>query len=584
LLKAYFAIFLSDLPKTTQTNRNIAYIRMDGPTFIAKCFKNFGIEVIFGIVGIPITNTVAAAQKEKIKFIGMRNEQAAGYAAGAYGYMTQKPGICMTVAGPGMLNVISGMFNAQSNCWPLIVISAGSEGSEGTVRGSEEMGEGVGTFQQAPQMPVAAPVTKWSAKIPSLSELPRALSLAFRHATYGRPGPVYIEIPSHLFGEKVPENIHIPQGVPKPPLTEAYSEDLNQAIKLLSEAHKPLVVFGKGAAYSQAEIEANELIELTHFPVLTSPMGKGVISDDHKNAVNAARSLALKSADVILLVGARLNWMFHFGQGPRINPNAKIIQVEILPEQCHVNRNADVTLVGDCKIILRQLISSWKPSSFTNDSEWWKSLRQNVETNQANLEKKCKEETVPLGYHFTLKQIADGIPDNAILVSEGANTLDIGRVIIKSTKPRSRLDSSTTAAMGMALGFTIAASTVAPDRKIVAVVGDSAFGFSGMEVEVLCRYNLPVTIFLLNNNGIYSGIEEIEDVNNIPATGFVPKAHYEKVIEAFGGKGYCVETPDELRKVIPEAINSKVPTLVNIFINPRGPIPQNVQQNNQNQK
>lgn len=552
---------------------SVIMAELDAPTLIAKCLKQQGIRFIFGIVGIPVTRTACEAQNYGIQFVGMRNEQAASFAAGAIGYLTQYPAVCLTVAGPGMVNAIPGLLNAKANCWPMILLSASSEAEQ----------QGMGAFQESVQLEAARPYTKFCARIEKLLYFPNLLVQAIRHATYGRPGPVYLEVTANVFTETVSEKqITFPVCCPPPPQAAAPAQAIRDAIALLKNATRPLVIIGKGAAYACAEIELRRFIETTRFPFLPSPMGKGVIPDDHTFCVSAARSSALKDAETILLVGARLNWMFHFGQPPKFNSNVKIIQIDICPEEFHCNKDISVALCGDIKNVMQQINAEMKTNSiaFSLDSEWWCSLTKVIEKNKQELAKKVAKETIPLNYYYVLKQIQDSLPRDAVIVSEGANTLDIGRMIIQNYQPRSRLDSGTLGTMGVGMAYAIAAALVYPNRKIVAIEGDSAFGFSGMEVEVICRYRLPVTVFILNNNGIYSGIEKIEDTRRIPPTALLPNAHYEKIMEAFGGRGYCVATPDDLRRVLLEWKNThdSIPTLVNVIIDPHSPTPTNVAQ------
>jgi 2-hydroxyacyl-CoA lyase 1 len=350
-----------------------------------------------------------------------------------------------------------------------------------------------------------------------------------------------------------------------------------RAATLLASAKRPLIIVGKGAAYSRAEAELLLLARSQRLPVLPSPMAKGMIPDDHELLVSSARSAALKDADVILLVGARLNWMFEFGAAPKLSQDAHIIQIDVCAEQMGCNRASDVMLLGDARIVLAQLAETLAPHSPDLRHEWWQSLRKVCETNRRGLETLCMSPTQPMQYHFVLARINAALPEAALVVNEGANTMDVGRIVLSHSKPRCRLDAGTSGTMGIGVGYAIAASLVFGDdgkgRKVVTVQGDSAFGFSAMEVEVAVRYRLPITFIVLNNNGIYAGEECLDEAKRDPVSlspsVLSPEMRYDKLMEACGGRGFFVEVPEDLDVVLATAMKATGPTLINIKIDPR---------------
>lgn len=278
-----------------------------------------GIEYVFGIIGYPIIELSMAIQAAGLTYIGMRNEQSACYAAQAIGYLTGKPGVCLVVSGPGMLHCTGGMANAQVNCWPLLVLAGATF----------EDHEGIGGFQEYPQVEMSRPYCKYAARPANGALIPTHIEKAVRLATYGRPGAAYIDLPGNLLQAKV--NIeHIPKQYshPKPPLVCPDDDSVRKAVEVLRSAKRPLIIVGKGAAYARAEHSVRQLIENTNLPVLATPMGKGVVSDVAPQSVAAARTLALQKADVIVLLGARLNWILHFGRAPRYAEDVKVIQVD----------------------------------------------------------------------------------------------------------------------------------------------------------------------------------------------------------------------------------------------------------------
>jgi 2-hydroxyacyl-CoA lyase 1 len=297
-------------------------------------------------------------------------------------------------------------------------------------------------------------------------------------------------------------------------------------------------------------------------------MGKGVMPDDHPLSVGAARSHALREADVILLLGARLNWIMHFGLPPRFHQDVRIIQLDISAEQLSTNVPTEVGLIGDGQAVMAQVNAALDAEPFVYDADtpWRRSIAEKIDANRVTMESMANDDSTPMNYYRAFKDIKAAIPRDAIIVSEGANTMDIGRTQLNNYEPRTRLDAGSYGTMGVGFGFAVAASVVQQDRPVVSVSGDSAFGFSGMELETICRYNLPVTTIVLNNGGIGGGFEDWPADQPLPPSALSRTARYEKVVEAFGGQGYYVEDPGDLRPTLDKALSSGVPSVVHVLI------------------
>lgn len=542
-----------------ETEKAAPPVEVSGATVIARSLKQQGVDYMFGIVGFPVFDIARAAQKEGIKFIGFRNEQSASYAAGAVGYMTGRPGACLAVSGPGMVHGIAGLSNAWSNCWPMILLGGANDSYQ----------NGQGAFQEAPQVEAARPFTKYAARPDSLERVPFYIEQAVRSSIYGRPGAVYLDLPNDIISGRADESKLVERArCADPPRPQSDPKEIERALEALRSAKRPLVIVGKGAAYARAEDEVREFIKRTQLPFLPTPMGKGVIPDDDPLSVAPGRTFALQNADVILLLGARFNWILHFGSPPRFDKDVRVIQVEISAEEISTNVPTEVALVGDAKSIVGQLNEALEaePWTMAADHPWRQALAEPVERNRAAVAKMEQDDSVPMGYYRVLRAIREEAPREAIICSEGANTMDIGRTILPNFEPRQRLDAGSFGTMGVGLGFALAASAVHPGRKIIDVEGDSAFGFSGMEVETACRHNMPITFVIINNNGIGIGVDEIDPERNIPPWVYSVRAHYERVIEAFGGKGYYVTEPDQLAPTLKEAFADPRPNIVNIII------------------
>ncbi|XP_004385326.1 2-hydroxyacyl-CoA lyase 1 isoform X1 [Trichechus manatus latirostris] len=550
--------------------------QVSGAKVVAQALKTQGVEYVFGIVGVPVTEIAVAAQGLGIWYIGMRNEQAACYAASAIGYLTGRPGACLVVSGPGLIHALGGMANANMNCWPLIVIGGSSDRSQETM----------GAFQEFPQVEACRLYSKFSARPSSIEAIPTIIEKAVRSSIYGRPGACYVDIPADFVNLEVNANsIKYVECCMPPPVSMAETSAVRMAASVIRNAKQPLLVIGKGAAYARAEESIRKLVEQCKLPFLPTPMGKGVVPDNHPNCVRAARSRALQFADVIVLFGARLNWILHFGLPPRYQPDVKFIQVDICAEELGNNVRPAVTLLGDINAVTKQLLEQFDktPWQYPPESTWWKTLREKMKSNEAASKELASKISLPMNYYTVFYHVQEQLPRDCFVVSEGANTMDIGRTVLQNYLPRHRLDAGTFGTMGVGLGFAIAAALVAKDRhpgqRVICVEGDSAFGFSGMEVETICRYNLPIILLVVNNNGIYQGVDASswkemlnfrEAAAMAPPFCLLPNSHYEQVMTAFGGNGYFVQTPEELRKSLRQSLaDTAKPSLINIMIEPQ---------------
>ncbi len=532
-----------------------------GAELLARSLRQQGVRFIFGVVGVPVTPVAEAAQRLGISYIGMRNEQAASYAAQAAGYLTGRPQACLVVSGPGVVHALAGLANAQANCWPMLLIGGASPGYQ----------EGMGAFQEERQLLSTTPFTKLSRRVEHTGRIPFFVEQAVRTALFGRPGPVYLELPEEVIEGRVEGAAPEAPTVPEPPRPEAPAAAVEAALDELEAAERPLVVVGKGMAWARAEAEVRELVERTQLPFLATPMGKGVVPDSHPLSVAAARSTALREADVVLLLGARLNWMLHFGRPPRFREDVRVLQLDLAPEQIGQNVPAAVALVGDGRSVTRQLLDALEVRGweYPQESTWRTTLEAQVERNARQIEPMLADESAPMNYYRALREIRRALPPGSVIVSEGANTMDIGRTQLPNEEPRTRLDAGTHGTMGVGLGYAIAAACVDPDRPVVAVEGDSAFGFSGMELETAARYGLPITVVVLNNGGIGSGMPQQPPPAGMRAPGALSaEARYELLAEAFGGAGFRVDRPEELGPALEAALASEGPSVVNVAIDP----------------
>ena len=532
---------------------------IDGATLMARALKQQGVQFMYGIVGFPVIPIAMAAQAEGIRYIGMRNEQSASYAAQAAGYLLGRPQACLVVSGPGVVHALSGLANAQQNCWPMILIGGANTTDQ----------NGMQAFQEERQVQIASPFCKYAHGVERPERIPFYVEQAMRTALYGRPGAAYLDMPEDVISGVVEEdNIDFPPTIAEPPRSLAPPDNIEAALDVLEDAQKPLVIIGKGMAWARAEDDVRAFIERTQLPFLASPMGKGVMPDDHPLSVGAARTLALQEADTILLMGARFNWIMHFGLPPRFASKARVIQLDSTAEEISHNRQTEVALLGDGKAIVGQLNDALKNRQwfFPSDTDWQAALSEKAANNAAAVAPMVDDDAKPMNYYRAYRDIVDRLPKDAMIIGEGANTMDIGRTQMPNLEPRTRLDAGTYGTMGVGLGFAIAAATVHPDRPTIVVQGDSAFGFSGMEIETAARYSLPLKIIILNNGGIGGGAPEPEvGVDRLPHA-LMHGARYDKMAEAVGGRGFHVDDPADLGAALDEALAHDGLVIINVII------------------
>ena len=536
--------------------------QVTGMYILARALKNIGIKNVYGLVGIPITEAGYMVQGQGIRFVGFRHEQQAGMAAATEGYLTKTPGVLMTVSSLGFLNGLTATANATVNCYPMIQISGASDPTMVDMN--------VGTYEQLDQLNMARPLVKAAFRCSHAKDIPSAVNRAYRAAVSGRPGGVYIDMTTPALGEVMDADeaeklLYQPVDIYSPVAPNKAA--VERAVEVLTSAKRPVIILGKGAAYAQVDDKIKQLIETYKIPYFPMSMAKGLMPDDGPLSALSCRSTIMEQADVVMFIGARINWLLSFGKG-KWNQDAKLIQLDVEPEEIDRNRPIAAPVVGDMGESLDAILAALQGKTMSTDPQWIPSLQSETAAKNAKFAERL-EQAKPLMpmHHWTalgvIKPILAANPD-VILVNEGANTLDDTRDAISMSVPRHRVDCATWAIMGMGMGSAIGAA-VATGKKVVAIEGDSAFGFSGMDFSTICRFKLPVTVVIFNNGGIYNGVGEPMDKTSDPApTTLDINARYDKLGDAFGAQTYYVQTPDDLQKALTEAIASGKPSLIDV--------------------
>jgi oxalyl-CoA decarboxylase len=537
----------------------------DGFHLIIDALKLNDLDTIYTVPGIPITDLGRFAQAGGMRVISFRHEQHAGNAAAIAGFLTKKPGLCLTVSAPGFLNGLTALANATTNCFPMILMSGSSE--------REIVDLQQGDYEEMDQLAIAKPLCKAAFRILHAEDIGIGIARAIRAAVSGRPGGVYLDLPAKLLGQTLDVEAgrkSLVKVIDPAPCQIPAAESIARALDLLKNAKRPLIILGKGAAYAQADADIRALVEKSGIPYLPMSMAKGLLPDTHPQSAAAARSLALQKSDVVMMIGARLNWLLSHGKGKTWGPphSKQFIQIDIEAKEMDSNVEIAAPVVGDIgscvSALLKAMCDKWKAPP----AEWTSEIKEKVESNVERMAPRLQNNNVPMDYHGALGALRRIIKDrpDTVLVNEGANTLDFARSIIDIYQPRKRLDVGTWGIMGIGMGFAVAAA-IETGKPVLAVEGDSAFGFSGMELETICRYNLPVCVVVFNNNGIYRGTDTNPTGGpDVAPTVFVKDTRYEKMMEAFGGIGVYATSPDELTRAVTEALGSGKPTLINAII------------------
>lgn len=540
--------------------------QVTGMYILAESLKRLGLDKVYGLIGIPVTEAAYAMQLVGVKYVGFRFEQQAGMAAATHGFLTKQPGVLLTVSSLGFMNGLTATANATVNCYPMIQISGASDPQMVDMK--------MGTYEELDQLNTARPFVKAAFRCSHAKDIPGAVARAYRAAVSGRPGGVYIDMTTPALAEIMNREdaealYYTPVDIVAP--TAPNAEAVERAVQLLTNAKRPAVILGKGAAYAQVDDKIKKLIETYNIPYFPMSMAKGLMPDDGPLSALSCRSDIMSKSDVVLLLGARLNWLLSFGRG-KWNPEAKFIQLDVEPQEIDCNVPIAAPVVGDMGLSLDAILAGLEGKTLATDPAWLESLKAETQVKNAKFAKRLTDAStvMPMNHWSALsaiKPILEANPD-VILINEGANTLDDTRDAVNMSLPRHRVDCATWAIMGMGMGSAVGAA-VATGKSVVAIEGDSAFGFSGMDFGTICRFKLPVTVVIFNNGGIYNavGVNPSTDpsIKNDPApTTLDVEARYDKMGEVFGVANYYVTTPAEITKALTEAIASKAPAIINV--------------------
>jgi thiamine pyrophosphate-dependent acetolactate synthase large subunit-like protein len=524
-----------------------------GNDLVVKSLKDEGVDTVFYLTGGPMVDVASRCIEIGFRSVDVRHEQAAAMAAHAYSRVLGKPGVCFAASGPGATNLITGVGNAFLDAVPVVALGGASALSQA----------GMGAFQEMDQVGMFKPITKWSERVMDVRRVPEIINKAFRVATSGQPGPVYIDLPGDVLYREVDENqVSFPKMPHSVPRVSGDPDLVKKAIALLKDAKRPVIVTGTGILWSRAMEELKQFVELSGIPFYTTPQGRGVIEEDHKLSFLGARNQAWKEADVVLFIGTRLNFIVGFGLPPRFAEGVKVIQVDISDEEIGRNRPVDVGIIGDAKMVLQQLIKEGR-DAFHGRKElaWVDTLRgydkRATEKSQALL----NTDQTPIHPLRLCKEVRDFMDRDAIIVVDGHEILNFARQSVPTNAPGHRVNAGPNGCMGVAVPFGLGAKVAKPNTQVIVLSGDGSFGMNGMEIDTMIRHNIPA-IIVISNNGGWAGAGVMTAGRDL---GY---SRYDKMAEVFGAHGEFVERAQDIRPALERAVKSGKPAVVNVVTDP----------------
>jgi acetolactate synthase-1/2/3 large subunit len=524
-----------------------------GVELLTQSLIGKGVDTMFFLMAGPMHGVESALAAGGVRMIDVRHEQAAAMMAHAYSRLRQRPGLCMGGSGPGALNLHGGLANAMIDCAPVIALGGASPLAE----------FGTGAFQEIDQVEAMKPVTKWSARVYETRRIPEIVDAAFRRATSGKQGPVYLDFPGDVLYESVPDEA-VKWPAPEKPVSRPRAEArlAAEALRLIAEAERPLLIFGSGIIWSQASEQLKAWVDRTGIPFYATPQGRGCVPEDHAYSYPAARSYAFKNADVVMVAATRLNYPLSFGRPPRFNAKAKFIHIDIDPADIDTGQRADVGIVGDARSVLEQLLENC-PAALTPEryAAWRQQLKADDEAKAREQEPGLNADMVPIHPMRLCREIRDFMDRDAILAVDGQEILSYGRQCIPTFFPAHRLNSGPFGMMGVGMPFGIGAKIAKPDKQVIVLHGDGSFGLNGMELDTAVRHKIPVIVVISLNGGWTADPKQVKVGRNLGYT------RYDRIAEDLGAYGEYVEKPDQIRPALERAkaaVASGRPAVLNV--------------------
>jgi acetolactate synthase-1/2/3 large subunit len=534
-----------------------------GGWLIARALKKEGVEVVFTLSGGHIAAIYDGCLREGIRVVDTRHEQAAVHAAEGWAKCTRRPGVALLTAGPGVTDGVTGVANAYLAGSPVLVIG-----------GAAPLGLwDRGALQEMNQIDLLRPITKWARTVHETSRLAEYVAMAFRQMLGGKPGPTFLEVPMDILNNFADTDTYFEPGEPayyRPAgRTAPDPARIADAAALLEHAQRPVIMAGTAVWWCDAAEPLRQLAERLQAPVFLNGAGRGCLPPTHPLYFTAARRKALEGADIILAIGTRMDFRLNHGQPPLIPADAQIIWLDLAGEDIGINRGAAVGLVGDVGLSMAQLAEAVKQS----DTHDWLTYVQTEEQKALERESAAlNSDAVPVHPMRLCREIRDFIDDETTVIGDGGDIVSYGARVISVARPGYWLDAGPMGCLGTGTGYAIAAQLARPDKKVLILHGDGAFGLNGMEFESMVRQKLPV-VSIIGNDGAWGQIKHPQKaiIGHTTAAELAPGIRYDKMVEALGGYGELVERPEDIRPALERAFASGLPSCINVLIDPNKP-------------
>ncbi len=532
--------------------------KIHGGQVVARQLQRAGIDTLFGVVAGPMIELFGGGLMEGMRVIGCRHEMNGCFMASSWGWQKHRPGVFVAGSGPAVTNCVTPLYVATESAMPLVVLG-GSAFSNTT---------GHGAFQELDQVSATRSVCKWTGRVDSSERIGEWVHLAVGKALEGRPGGVYLDFPGELVGRQIEEEEAPLRDMPEITSPHPDPDVVQRIADLIERAERPLLLLGKGAAWADAGPAIQKLVD-RGIPYVCSPMARGTLPDDHANFANAARSLALGGADVIVMIGGRFNWIF--GMGRRFAPDVKIVQVDVEPEEFISGAHVSIGLVADARRAAEALGRALEDRSLNASAAGWLSaLQEKARRNEEGARKAIADDSIPINPYRVVAEVKEIAPRDAIITAEGETIMGICRAMLPSYVNRSRLNAGTTGSMGVGAPYVVGASLACPDRASIGVLGDYAFGSAAMVVETAARVGAKPIFVVVNNEGIAGSMLQDHFLPaGSPKVATLLPARYEKLAEMVEGHAEYVEQPSELRPALDRALSAGKLAVVHVRVNPK---------------
>ena len=534
---------------------------LTGGHLVARTLAQAGVGHIFTLCGGHILPIYDGCLDEGIGVIDMRHEQAAAHAADAYARLTRNVGVAVVTAGPGVTDAVTGVANAHAARSPLLLIG-----------GAAPLGlRGLGALQETEQVALLRPITKGAWSVPETRQIPEVLTTAIRTALTGRPGPVFVEIPVDLLMTTLEDRLApIParyvHRTPQPGDPAAVAHIAG----LLARAERPVVVAGTGVYWDDAARELAAFAETARVPVFMNGAGRGALATDHPCAFAQARGAALGQADFVLVVGAQLDFRLGYGRTPTFAEDATVCMIDCDPVELGRNRPLEVGLAAHTGRVLAQLVEQLPRGLAPRWEAWRASLATKEREARATLEAEGASAAVPISHYRWAAEIARVVTPDTLVVGDGGDVVGCASKLVPLSRPGQWLDPGPFGCLGVGPPFALAAKLLHPERRVLLIAGDGAFGLNGMELETAVRFRAPFTC-VIGNDGGWGQIRnpQLSFFGEARAVATsLPATRYDLMVEALGGRGALVTDPKDLGPALERALASDEVWCINCLLDP----------------